>query len=82
MIDYTIGLKIAALLFTAAVCWAWIGVTIDARGRRKNKNKPRVRTVLRSEHDKSIIGDGAWSARQQSHRSSARARRELEPRGM
>lgn len=81
MIDYTLGIKIAALLFTAAVCWAWIGVMLDARRPRKNRHKPRVRTVLRSEHDKSIIGDGAWSARPP-HGPSARARREPEPRGM
>lgn len=77
MIDYSAGLKIAGVLFGAALLLAISGAMINAY-RVHRKQMRRVRTIIRSEHDRSIIGDGAWLER----RPRARAEREAEPRGM
>jgi hypothetical protein len=69
-----IVIKAILILFALALAVAVLGVAVD-----RQRNRPKVRTILQSHKDRAIVGDGAWIIGRQPQRS-ARVR-DIEPRG-
>lgn len=67
---------IEASLLILAGC---IGLVVMAACTDTTPRK-RVRTIIRSEHNRDIVGDGAWISPRPSAARSARVR-DIEPRG-
>lgn len=67
-----------------AIAWlSWQALKYDIKNKPSLRKRKRVRAVIRSESDRSIVGDGAWiNPPSKSSNRSALIRDMEEPRGV